>query len=181
MTQAQADRSSPAVFLDRDGTIMHEVNYCSDPDAIELFDGVIEALRKLKKAGFKLFVITNQSGIGRGYFTEKEYQAVESELHRKLGVELIDATYFCSDKPDTDSRRRKPSPEMVLEAARDHDLDLKRSFFVGDKAIDIDCGRNAGVRTVLVRTGYGNSEKCAPDWTAENLADAAEMILKQKQ
>ena len=181
MTQAQADRPSPAVFLDRDGTIMRDVNYCSDPDAIELFDGVIEALRKLKKAGFKLFVITNQSGIGRGYITEKEYQAVESELNRKLGVELIDATYFCPDKPDSDSRRRKPAPEMVLEAARDQNLNLKRSFFVGDKAIDIDCGRNAGVRTVLVRTGYGHSEKSAPDWTAESLTDAAEVILNQTQ
>ena len=68
---------------------------------------------------------------------------------------------------------------MVLEAARDHDLDLSRSFFIGDKAIDIACGRNAGVRTVLVRTGYGHSEKCEPDWTAENLADAAEIILNQ--
>ena len=179
MTQAQAEGPSPAVFLDRDGTIMRDVDYCSDPNAIELFDGVIDALRKLKKAGFKLFVITNQSGIGRGYFTEQEYRAVESELNRKLGAELIDATYFCPDKPGKDSRRRKPAPEMVLEAARDHNLDLKRSFFVGDKAIDIDCGRNAGVRTVLVRTGYGHSEKCAPDWTAENLADAAEIILKQ--
>ena len=180
MTQAQAEKPRPAVFLDRDGTIMRDVDYCSDPDAIELIDGVIEALRKLKKAGFRLFVITNQSGIARGYFTEKQYRAVESELNRKLGPELIDATYFCPDKPGN-SRRRKPAPEMVLEAKRDHDLDLNRSFFVGDKAIDIDCGRNAGVRTVLVRTGYGHSEKCSPDWTAENLADAAEIILKQRR
>ena len=85
MTQAQAERRSPAVFLDRDGTIMHDVDYCSDPDAIKVFDGVIDALRKLKKSGFKLFVITNQSGIGRGYFSEQEYRAVESELNRKLG------------------------------------------------------------------------------------------------
>ena len=97
---------------------MRDVDYCSDPNAIELFDGVIDALRKLKKAGFKLFVITNQSGIGRGYFTEQEYRAVESELNRKLGAELIDATYFCPDKPGKDSRRRKPAPAMVLEAAR---------------------------------------------------------------
>ena len=181
MTQAQAEGASPAVFLDRDGTIMHDVDYCSDPNAIELFDGVIDALRKLKEAGFRLFVITNQSGIGRGYFTEQEYRAVENELNRKLGADLIDATYFCPDKPGEDSRRRKPAPEMVLEAVRDHDLDLERSFFVGDKAIDIDCGRNAGVRTVLVRTGYGHSERCAPDWAADNLAEAAEIILKHSR
>jgi D-glycero-D-manno-heptose 1,7-bisphosphate phosphatase len=135
----------------------------------------------LKGAGFKLFVITNQSGIGRGYFTEQEYRAVESELNRKLGVELIDATYFCPDEPGKDSRRRKPSPAMVLEAARDHNLDLKRSFFIGDKAIDIDCGRNAGVQTVLVRTGYGHSQECAPDRTAENLPAAAEIVLNQRR
>jgi len=181
MTPAQAEGPSPAVFLDRDGTIMHDVDYCSDPNAIELFDGVIDALQKLKKAGFKLFVVTNQSGIGRGYFTEREYRAVESELNRKLGTDLIDATYFCSDAPGKNSRRRKPAPEMVLEARRDHDLDLNRSFFVGDKAIDMECGRNAGVKTVLVRTGYGHSEKFAPDLTAETLADAAEIILKQQR
>src|SRR4051812_32342902 len=99
MTQAQAEGPGPAVFLDRDGTIMHDVDYCSDPDAIELFDGVIDALRRLKEAGFKLFVITNQSGIDRGYFTEREYRAVENELNCKLGADLIDATYFCPDKP----------------------------------------------------------------------------------
>ena len=158
---------------------MREVEYCSDPNAIEVFDGVPDALRRLKKAGFKLFVITNQSGISRGYFTEEQYRAVESELNRRIGADLIDATYFCPDKPDEDSPRRKPSPEMVFEAGRGHDLDLHRSFFVGDKAIDIDCGRNAGVRTVLVRTGYGHSEKCTPDWTAENLTEAVEIILKQ--
>lgn len=181
MTQAQAERASPAVFLDRDGTIMHDIDYCSDPNAIELFDGVIDALRSLKEAGFKLFVITNQSGIGRGYFSEREYRAVESELNRRLGPELIDATYFCPDEPGKNSRRRKPAPEMVLEAARDHNLDLGRSFFIGDKAIDIDCGRDAGVRTVLVRAGYGHSQECVPDWTVENLSAAAEIVLKQRR
>ncbi len=181
MTKARAEGPSPAVFLDRDGTIMRDVDFCADPKLIELFDGVIAALGKLKGAGFKLFVITNQSGIGRGYFTEEQYRAVESELNRKLGVELIDATYFCPDEPGKDSGRRKPSPEMVLEATRDHNLDLERSFFIGDKAIDIDCGRNAGVRTVLVRTGYGHSQECAPDWMAENLPAAAEIVLKQRQ
>jgi D-glycero-D-manno-heptose 1,7-bisphosphate phosphatase len=181
MTQAQAEGPSPAVFLDRDGTIMRDVDFCSDPNAIELLDGVIEAMQKLKGTGFKLFVITNQSGIGRGYFTEQEYRAVESELDRKLGIGLVDATYFCPDKPGPDSRRRKPAPAMVLEAARDHDLDLSRSFFVGDKAIDVECGRNAGLRTLLVRTGYGASETCASDWTAENLAAAVEIILQQER
>jgi D-glycero-D-manno-heptose 1,7-bisphosphate phosphatase len=177
MTRSPAESRHPAVFLDRDGTIMRDVDFCSDPKMIEIYDGVIDALQRLKRAGFKLFVITNQSGIGRGYFTEEEYRAVENELNQRLGV--IDATYFCPDKPDVESRRRKPSPEMVFEAAREYDLDLSRSFFVGDKAIDIECGENAGLRTVLVRTGYGDMQRCNPTWTAENLARAAELILAQ--
>jgi D-glycero-D-manno-heptose 1,7-bisphosphate phosphatase len=177
MTRSPVEQRHPAVFLDRDGTIMRDVDFCSDPNAIEIFDGVIEALQRLKNAGFKLFVITNQSGIGRGYFTEEEYRKVEAELNRRLGADIIDASYFCADKPDIESRRRKPSPEMVFEAAREHHLDLGRSFFIGDKAIDVECGQTAGVKTLLVRTGYGGTQDCAPTWTAENLTDAAELIL----
>ena len=158
---------------------MRDVNFCSDPSAIEIYNGVPDALQQLKKDGFKLFVITNQSGIGRGYFTEREYRTVERELDRKLGSGVIDATYFCPDRPEAGSRRRKPSPEMVFEAAREHDLDLSRSFFVGDKAIDIECGQNAGLRTVLVRTGYGETERCKPTWTTDNLVSAAALILAQ--
>lgn len=158
---------------------MRDVEYCCDPNAIEIFDGVSDALRDLKKAGFKLFIITNQSGIGRGYFTEQQYRGVEAEVNRQLGADVIDATYFCPDKPGMESRRRKPSPEMIFEAAREHHLDLTRSFFVGDKAIDIECGQNAGLRTVLVRTGYGEASRCRPSWTAENLLCAAEIILRE--
>src|SRR5262245_33431763 len=128
MTRPPADALAPAVFLDRDGTIIREVNYCGDPKAVEILEGVTEALWRLKRAGYKLLVITNQSGIGRGYFTEAQYYAVEAELGRQLGDGLLGGTYFCPDKPDTGSRRRKPSPEMVLEAARDHQIDLTRSF-----------------------------------------------------
>ena len=99
MTRAPLELRHPAVFLDRDGTIMRDVDFCSDPEAVEIFEGAADALQRLKKAGFKLFVITNQSGIGRGYFSEKEYRAVEKEVERKLGPDLIDATYFCPDKP----------------------------------------------------------------------------------
>lgn len=157
---------------------MRDVDFCSDPKMIEIYDGVFDALLRLKNAGFKLFVITNQSGIGRGYFTEKEYRAVETELSRRLGG-IIEATYFCPDEPAAESRRRKPSPEMVFEAAREYEVDLGRSFLVGDKAIDIECGQNAGVQTVLVRTGYGAMQRCHPTWTAENLVQAAELILAQ--
>jgi D-glycero-D-manno-heptose 1,7-bisphosphate phosphatase len=179
MTRPAIEGLHAAVFLDRDGTIMRDVDFCSDPEAVEVFDGVVDALQQLKAAGFKLFVITNQSGIGRGYFTEKEYRAVEEELERKLGAGVVDASYFSPDAPSIESRRRKPSPEMVFEAAREHNVDLTRSFFVGDKAIDVECGQNAGLRTVLVKTGYGESGRCAPTWTADNLVEAAKIILKE--
>jgi D-glycero-D-manno-heptose 1,7-bisphosphate phosphatase len=169
-----------AVFLDRDGTLMEEVNYCADPAKVVIFPGVPEALQKLKSRGYKLIVISNQAGIGRGYFTEKEYQAVEAEVARGILPAILDATYFCPDHPDRATARRKPGSGMVLEAQRDHAIDLARSYLIGDKAIDIECGRNAGVRTILVKTGYGGKEAPAePDWIAEDLAAAAEIILAQ--
>ncbi len=167
----------PAVFLDRDGTLMRDVEYCSDPKQVEIFDGVPQALRRLKDAGFKLIVITNQSGIGRGYFTEQDYRAVEEEVQNRLGV--IDATYFCPDKPDAGCRCRKPQPGLILDAQRDHNLDLTRSFLIGDKPLDAECGRNAGLRTVLVQTGLQPpNEKSGADWLARDLNEAAEIILQ---
>lgn len=172
------NESAPAVFLDRDGTLMEEVNYCADPKQVAIFPGVPEALQRLKARGYKLIVISNQAGIGRGYFTEKEYRAVEAEVARAVHPAIFDATYFCPDHPDRATARRKPGPGMVLEAQRDHRLDLARSFFIGDKAIDIECGRNAGVRTILVKTGYGETHVAA-DWIADDLPAAAEIILAQ--
>jgi len=168
----------PAIFLDRDGTVMRDVDYCGDPRQVEVLPGATDALRQLKESGYKLIIITNQSGIARGYFNEKDYRAVEREFLRQLGEDLIDATYYCADLPETNSSRRKPAPGMILEAQRDHHLDLARSYFIGDKTSDIGCGRNAGVRTILVQTGYGAHEMdCRADWIARDLAYAAEIIL----
>src|SRR5881227_2067957 len=119
---------SPAVFIDRDGTIMHDCVYCSDPKNVKIFHGVREALRCLKSNGFKLIIITNQSGIGRGLFTIEQYRAVEGEVLRQLGDRLIDATYFCPDVPGQNSSCRKPAPGMILQAQREHGIDLSRSF-----------------------------------------------------
>lgn len=171
--------SWPAVFLDRDGTLMHDVDYCGDPGKVKVYPQAAPALRRLKANGYKLMIVTNQSGIGRGYFTEEEYRAVEAEFLRQLGDGLIDGSYYCPDLPTSSSIRRKPAPGMVFEAQRDHCLDLRRSFFVGDKASDIACGRNAGLRTILVRTGYGAVEKDCADSVAEDIAEAADIILKQ--
>ena len=176
-----SNESWPAVFLDRDGTLMRDVDYCGDPREVQVFPEAAGALRRLKQNGYKLVVITNQSGIGRGYFTETDYLAVEAEFVRQLGHELIDASYHCPDLPRASSIRRKPGPGMIFEAQRDHLLDLRRSFLIGDKASDIGCGRNAGVRTILVRTGYGaGQENCGADWIARDIAHAAEIILTEK-
>jgi D-glycero-D-manno-heptose 1,7-bisphosphate phosphatase len=173
-----SNETGPAVFLDRDGTIMRDVDYCGDPAQVEVFPGAAGALGRLKAGGYKLVIVTNQSGIGRGYFSENDYRAVEWEFLRQLGEGLIDATYCCPDLPDGNSARRKPAPGMIFEAQRDHCLDLARSYFVGDKKSDIECGRNAGVRTILVQTGYGAHEMNGQaDWIARDLAHAAEIIL----
>ena len=171
------DSGTPAVFFDRDGTLMEDVDYCGDPADVRVFTGAREALRRLKSAGFRLFIITNQSGIGRGYFTEQTYQSVDAELRRQIGADLIEASYHCPHRPDEGCACRKPSPQLVIDAAGKHQIDLTRSFFIGDKASDIECGRAAGVRTILVSTGYGSRQTCTPDWTAADLRGAADIVL----
>jgi len=172
-----------AVFFDRDGTLMEEVEYCSDPARVKVIAGAPEALEALQRAGFLTIIVTNQAGIGRGLFKEAQYHAVQEELMRQLGAGRIDASYFCADAPGVPSRRRKPEPGMVLEAAAEFDIDLGASFLVGDKAIDVECGRRAGVRTILVRTGYGaalerDADFKAPDFVADNVREAARWILE---
>jgi D-glycero-D-manno-heptose 1,7-bisphosphate phosphatase len=178
MTERRSSGESPAVFLDRDGTLMRDVDYCSDPADVHVFEGAPAALRRLKEHGYKLIVITNQSGIGRGYFSEKQYRAVEQEVGRQIGGGLIDATYYCPHLPDKNCKCRKPSAEMIFAAADKHRLDLTRSFFVGDKRSDVECGRTAGLKTILVRTGYGRqTDARLADFVAENLNEAADLIL----
>ena len=174
-----ANSKSRAVFVDRDGTIIHDSDYCSDPSQVRAFDGAADALRRLKNAGFKIIVITNQSGIGRGFFTEKQYRAVEAEVARQLGNGLIDATYFCPDAPGKPSKCRKPEPGMVLQGAKEHDVDLSQSYLIGDKEVDAECAHNAGTRAIRVRTGFDKStEASCADWVAEDLPAAANLILK---
>lgn len=172
--------SRPAVFFDRDGTLMEEVHYCSDPSTVRLYAGVPDMLAKLQAAGFLNIIITNQSGIGRGLITQEQYDAVHAELLRQIGnPALITATYYCPDHPSTPSQRRKPAPGMVLEAAQEHGIDLARSWFVGDKEADVACGKAAGTRTILVQTGYGTQEtQTAPDFLAKDVVAAAEIILE---
>jgi len=152
------------VFLDRDGTLNVERNYLKDPAQLVLFPGVTEALVRLRDAGFLLFIVTNQSGIGRGYYTELDMHAVNRRLESVLapaGVRF-ERIYFAPEAPDEISRGRKPSPQFLFDARDEFGVDLGRSFLVGDKKADLECGWNAGVRaSVLVLTGYGKETEAA--------------------
>jgi D-glycero-D-manno-heptose 1,7-bisphosphate phosphatase len=170
----------PAVFLDRDGTLMEEVHYCCDPEKVRILPGVVEGLESLRSAGFALVLITNQSGIGRGLFSEAQYRAVHARLLELLPAGILGGTYYCPDIPEQPSLRRKPAPGMIFEAAAELGLDLARSWMVGDKDVDCGCGRNAGVRTVLVRTGHGaKSSGVEADWVAKDFASAVAHILNE--
>jgi len=166
-----------AIFLDRDGTLMDEVNYCNDPTTVRAIPGAGEKLAKLREAGWLTVIITNQSGLSKGYITPKQYDAVNAELLRQLGGG-IDAIYFCPDHPDRPTERRKPRPGMLLEAALDLEIELSSSWMIGDKPIDVGCGRNAGCRTMLVRTGYGSAQtESDADFVMNDVAEALEHIL----
>jgi D-glycero-D-manno-heptose 1,7-bisphosphate phosphatase len=149
-----------AVFLDRDGTLIAEKNYLHRPEDVEIFPGAGAALKKLSAAGFKLIVITNQSGIGRGYFTLADAERVNEHVNRELARDGVhfEKTYIAPEAPDQPSRGRKPSPQFLFDARDEFDLNLAESFMVGDKLIDLECGWNAGVKkSILVRTGYGKN------------------------
>jgi D-glycero-D-manno-heptose 1,7-bisphosphate phosphatase len=172
-------KTLPAVFLDRDGTLMEEVHYCNDPARVQLFPDVPDALRRLKGAGFRNVIITNQSGIGRGLVTAEQFAAVQNRLIELIGPGVIDGTYHCPDLPGPNAHRRKPSPEMLFEASRDLDLDLARSWFIGDKATDVHCARAAGVRPILVLTGYGHAQDVGGAvFVAKDIPSAVEFMLK---
>ena len=161
---------------------MEEVDYCRDPELVRVFDGVTSSLQRLRSAGFKLFLITNQSGIGRGFLTESDFHSVQREFLKQLGSGLIDGVYFAPEAPHQPSERRKPAPGMIFEAAAEHNLDLGASWAIGDKSSDVGAGRAAGTRTILVLTGYGRHQDASDaDFVAEDVNDAiANVILKRE-
>ncbi len=178
-----------AVFLDRDGTLIVEKNYLHNPEEVEVFPGAGGALKKLSDAGFKLIIVTNQSGIGRGYYTLADAERVNervAELLARDGVRF-DKIYIAPEAPDQPSRVRKPSPQFLFDARDEFNLNLAESFMVGDKLIDLECGWNAGVKkSILVRTGYGAElEKKSKDdlqraVIVNGLAEMADWILKNQ-
>ncbi len=184
--------SQYAVFLDRDGTLNEDPGYLGDPARVKLFPGTGKALSSLKsKLNLKLIVVSNQSGIARGLISEKEVDAVNSRINELLKEDnaAIDAFYYCPHHPDFSSRKevecRKPSPTMIFQASRDYNIELDGSYFIGDTPADILCGINAGLKTVLVKTGYGTEsisilqkQNIFPSFVAENIPDACKYIFE---
>jgi D-glycero-D-manno-heptose 1,7-bisphosphate phosphatase len=176
--------SRRAVFLDRDDTLIRNIPYLGDPAQVEILPGVPEALRALKAAGFQLLVVSNQSGVGRGLITPHQVNAVNAAMERLLGPSLIDGYYLSFADPSTPQGRaeRKPSPFLLHRAREERGIDLAASFMVGDKKIDIECGRNAGCRaSILVLTGTEPREvegaSALATHTAPDLLHATHWIL----
>jgi D-glycero-D-manno-heptose 1,7-bisphosphate phosphatase len=176
-----------AVFLDRDGTIIAEKNYLHRPEDVEIFPAARTGLKMLCDAGFRLFIVSNQSGVGRGYFTLEDVARVNEHLRAELARDGIcfEKIYVAPEAPGQPSRGRKPSPQFLFDARDEFDLDLSQSFLIGDKTIDLECGWNAGVKkNILVRTGYGaqtereEPEKILRAVVVGDLNGAAEWILK---
>lgn len=175
------------ILLDRDGTVIKECNYLHDPDQVALLPGTARAMVTLQRAGCRLFLLTNQSGIGRGYFPESDYHAVHERLKEILALHKIGFTdaLFCPHAPDTDCTCRKPGIGMWQELVCRHGLRPEESVMIGDKLADIEFGRNAGMAaTILVLTGHGEQERAklaeqpekAPDFIAPNLELAARWL-----
>jgi len=179
----------PAVFLDRDGTVIEEVGHLGEPERVAILPGVPAALRGLSDAGFALVLVTNQAGVARGMFTEEDVAAVNARTAELLAAEgvSLDGIYHCPHHPDFTGPCdcRKPEPGMLKSAARDLDLDLGASWMVGDHPSDAGAARAAGARPIIVRTGHGllpgSDHDPGPDATiVDDLAAAADLILGER-
>ncbi|MBN2416633.1 HAD-IIIA family hydrolase [bacterium] len=175
-------KAAPGLFLDRDGTINEEVSYLHDPAKFRLLPGVLEGVKRFQEMGYRIIVVTNQPGIGMGYFSEEDFYRVNREMLRRFseaGI-LVDRVYFC---PHTKADRctcRKPEQGLIERAGRELDLIMEESVFVGDKTADIETGRRAGMKTVLVSTGYGGGDgefAVQPAFHTGSIAEAADIIL----
>lgn len=181
----------PAVFLDRDGTINEEKDYLHRIEDFAFIPGAPEAIRRLKDAGCRVIVVTNQSGVARGYFSREDVARLHEHIQRELARigAAVNAFYLCPHHPDegigefkVDCDCRKGKPGMLLQAAAEHGIDLAASFMVGDKRADLEAGRAAGCRSLLVRTGYGTEELAKgagalAEAVVDDLSAAADYIL----
>ncbi len=177
-----------AVFLDRDGVLIEDKNYLHHPKDVAFIPGGAAALKRLVEAGFKLFIVSNQSGVGRGHFTLADVELVNAHLTREFARQGVSfqKVYIAPEAPEQPSRGRKPSAQFLFDAREEFGLDLANSYLIGDKLSDLECGWNAGVKVcILVRTGYGTEVKreaagqLGRAVIVNDLPAAAEWILKQ--
>ncbi len=182
----------PAVFLDRDGVLIRDVDHLCKEDQLRLLPGVASALSSLNRAGWLTIIISNQAAVAKGMLSEAEMYRIGEVLNSRImgkGARL-DAAYYCPHHLDGKVVKyahkcscRKPEPGLILKAVKEMNIDLKRSYLVGDKTGDILAGERAGVRTILVKTGYGGGDgkyPMRPDHVAKNLTEAVDIILKNK-
>ena len=174
-----------AVFLDRDGTVIHEKpgTYLSDPDKVKPYRSAKAAFALLKKNGFKFFIVSNQSGIGRGYFTEKEVNKVHERMLKLLKPAAIEEIVFCPHSPEQNCNCRKPKPALGLKLIKKYNIDPKQSYMIGDKKADVEFGHALGFKSILVTTANGKNHlkkypNLAPEKVASNLLNAARFIAK---
>ncbi len=178
-----------AVFFDRDGTLIEDPGYLNHPDQVKLLDGVAEGLKEVRLLGYKTVVVSNQSAVARGIVSEEMLERIHERLRELLGLKgaSLDAVYYCPHHPDgvipkytKNSDWRKPEPGMLLAAADEIDIDLTRSWMVGDKPSDVQAGRAAGCHTILIRSGPASHDTKAdgPDHIAVNMREAVNMIKK---
>ena len=177
-----------AVFLDRDGTVIYEKPgvYLCNPQQVRLYKSTRPALQLLAENGFKLFMVSNQSGIGRGYFTQKEVNAVHSHLQRLLKPAHLEEIVFCPHAPDEKCACRKPQPKMGLDLIKKYHIDPQKSYMIGDKKADVEFGHALGCKAVLVTTANGKNHlkkypQLRPEKIATNLLNAAKFIVKDSQ
>ena len=185
----EGSRLRAAVFLDRDGTICEEVGYLNHLSRFRMFPFVAAALRGLNEAGCAVIVVSNQSGVARGYFPDSLVQQVNQAMIQELSEAgaRVDGVYYCPHASSENCSCRKPKTGMLERAAREHCVDLQRSCVVGDRYTDIELARNAQARGILVRTGYGEGELAwhaakwpsPPDFVANDLTQAVDWILRQ--
>ena len=171
-----------AVFLDRDGTINKEVEYLSRVEDFEFLPNTLKALEKLSRTNYKIIVVTNQSGIARGLFTEKKIDEIHKHMLRQLGRKgiRIDKIYVCPHHPDDNCTCRKPRIGLLKKAAEEFNINLRESYLVGDTTQDVQTGLNAGCKTILVKTGYAGKDgryPTKPDQVAEDLLDAVDNVI----
>ncbi|MBI5681868.1 MAG: D-glycero-beta-D-manno-heptose 1,7-bisphosphate 7-phosphatase [Deltaproteobacteria bacterium] len=178
--------NSFAVFLDRDGTINEDSGYIDSPDRLVIIDGAPSAIKKLNSEGFKVVVISNQSGVGRGYFSKEIADSINKKLEDTLKQEDVhlDGIYYCPHHPDDNCKCRKPRTGLLEIAGEELGIDISKSYVVGDKVSDIELALNAGCKGVLVLTGFGKEHKkiikTKPSYIANDLKDAVEWIIKDR-